>query len=282
MTPGTRRTVTTLVTLATLSLAACSGGSTETTSTTSSTTSGASATATSADTTAPTASAGTGESSAATTTGTAGAQSSSGAVAGTVPSNGKELAAAMRAASTGMYTVTTSITGEQPAKVTGRGFLADKTLAVHLDGDADTAQDVEVVAGKAYTSLGGYTTGSQRVVVDLADSTDQLREGVDAIVGAADLEKVVAAVGSATKVNVSGRQVTAIIPGRSLVALFGWGMDGSVPATAPMKVTLDEANRPVTVEATLAGAKRTSTYGGWSAGKPITAPPASAVVESPL
>lgn len=195
---------------------------------------------------------------------------------------GAQLAATMRAACTGMYTVRTTMTGESPRTLTGRGFLGAKSLAARLEGDADTRQDVELVGGRAYTSLGGVTTGAQRIAVDLADDSDQLGEGVRSIIGPTDLDPVIAAVASATTVSQTGREVTAVIPARSVVRLFGWGLDGSVPSTTPLHLTLDAANRPVRVAVTLGTSARTSTYGGWGAGPAIVAPPPSAIVDSPL
>lgn len=296
MTPRPRRSAA-LVAFAALPaclVGACGGAgsaaSSVAASTTVSTASSTSASPTSASTSSassiPASSAATSASSASTPSGAATsasiAASASTAAASGATVTGAQLAATMRAACTGMYTVRTTMTGESPRTLTGRGFLGAKTLAARLEGDADTRQDVELVGGRAYTSLGGVTTGPQRIVVDLADDSDQLGEGVRSIIGPTDLDPVLAAVASATTVSQTGREVTAVIPARSVVRLFGWGLDGSVPSTTPLHLTLDAANRPVRVAVTLGTSARSSTYGGWGAGPAIVAPPPSAIVDSPL
>lgn len=240
--------------------------------------SGGSATTSTATTGASTATA-----SASTTTSASGATSPSAATSGTVPTTGPALAGAIESAATGQYTVRTTLTGDIPLDVSGRGDLRAGTLAVRVAPTADAAaQDVELVGGTAYTTLDDATTGRQRIAVRLADPDDQLVDAVLPVVAVTDLRRVVTAVRAATSVTRSGDTVTALVPSRALVGLFGAALDGSVPATAPVRLVLDAQGRVQKVTARLGTAERTSTYGGWTPGAAITAPAKVDIVDSPL
>lgn len=238
----------------------------------------------------------------ATTAGTASTSSSAGAPASTssgttpdttpattggvttgAPTTGPALASAIESAATGQYTVRTTLTGDNPLDISGRGDLRAGTLAVRVAPTADAAaQDVELVGGTAYTTLDDATTGRQRIAVRLADPDDQLVDAVLPVVAVTDLRRVVTAVRAATSVTRSGDTVTVLVPSRALVGLFGATLDGSVPATAPVRVVLDTQGRVQKVTARLGTAERTSTYGGWVPGPAITAPAKSDIVDSPL
>ena len=167
--------------------------------------------------------------------------------------------------------------------IAGRGDLAARSLAVHLDGDADTEVDLELIGRTVYTSLAGVTSGKQRIRASLDDPDDaNVVEPVLPIIAATDLARVVAAVGAGQSVRRTDQGVVVMVPGRSVVSLLGATFDGTVPASAPLTLVLDAQGRPTTVTTRLGGTVRSSTYGGWQQGAPIVAPVAGLLVENPL